>query len=102
MGDCPTNRARHGARPRHVSANRAQCPTSMRLLGATRGEIDIRIGALVVMHSPIQLRLKLVGCRVQLQVARKDEPEDLLPAGQKLGACLLYTSPSPRDRTRSR
>ena len=31
--------------------------------------------------------------------------DDLLPGGEVLGlvdACLLYTSPSPRDRTRSR
>jgi len=33
-------------------------------------------------------------------------PSDLIPAalsvGELVGACLLYTSPSPRDRTRSR
>ena len=31
-----------------------------------------------------------------------DKPEDALKAYAEIKACLLYTSPSPRDRTRSR
>ena len=30
------------------------------------------------------------------------EPARQIAAGQPAGGCLLYTSPSPRDRTRSR
>ena len=30
------------------------------------------------------------------------EKDDLSPIPDKLDSCLLYTSPSPRDRTRSR
>ena len=31
-----------------------------------------------------------------------DEILDKYPSNRKASACLLYTSPSPRDRTRSR
>ena len=30
------------------------------------------------------------------------EGETILEAADRIGVCLLYTSPSPRDRTRSR
>ena len=42
------------------------------------------------------------GLLVLLGVAKGDDERDLLYIVEKLQTCLLYTSPSPRDRTRSR
>ena len=53
-------------------------------------------------HTPVQCRVKLWGrdkivpclCRCQQEAMAEKKRQDEL--------CLLYTSPSPRDRTRSR
>ena len=50
-------------------------------------ELGALVGSIVVRVTPADARVTLDGRRL--------EPKDL-------GTCLLYTSPSPRDRTRSR
>ena len=42
------------------------------------------------------------GCWIRLLRIPKDAKVVRDPTGDKYRACLLYTSPSPRDRTRSR
>jgi len=49
---------------------------------------------LVVEDDPDDLAL--------IKMALKDEPYEILVAHNGKEGCLLYTSPSPRDRTRSR
>ena len=42
------------------------------------------------------------GLRVGMQQSRIDGSQIISPDGIYINSCLLYTSPSPRDRTRSR
>ena len=48
-----------------------------------------------VPSSTLRLRLRQLGLEAELESVRQEERVDIT-------VCLLYTSPSPRDRTRSR
>ena len=53
----------------------------------------------------VLLRVKRVGvCGTDLHIFTGNQPYLAYPRvmGHELSGCLLYTSPSPRDRTRSR
>ena len=55
-------------------------------------EVDRVLGGL---HLPVDLQGVEVDAHEATTAGREEAPVEI-------GACLLYTSPSPRDRTRSR
>ena len=64
------------------------------------------INSSILHHSSLEQALSY---RISLKLASAEMPEQMLREiadhtiqSEGLGACLLYTSPSPRDRTRSR
>ena len=74
------------------------------------GKVAVVTGASAGIGRSIALALAAEGCRVVLISRRQEELDKLALEIQAQGGqaiaiaadCLLYTSPSPRDRTRSR
>jgi len=85
----------------HTHSLRDYFATSLSEKGATIREIQSLLGHANLTHTE-RYTLHTDKHLKQAIELIDEEPEEKSPSGSEIISCLLYTSPSPRDRTRSR
>ena len=76
--------------------------TNQLYVGVEEAINELRFDPFANAHAVIQSWLNSADCPVANLTVDEDLVVADIPAGQIDNICLLYTSPSPRDRTRSR
>ena len=95
------------AREKHFGRAADECSVSQPTLSAAIKKLEDHLGMTLFERRPREVRVTTDAEPIIAQAQRVLEQADTLEqmANQQrdqLSSCLLYTSPSPRDRTRSR
>ena len=84
-----------------VMADRIEIGTYLTAVTMTKGNVVIKCSLPSVLETILE-KLKLAGANIEINDEEINLEMDKTPNPVDITTCLLYTSPSPRDRQKSR